>query len=121
MARCAGRRTLQQPRHGVAGQSGCGYIIVVDAEHDSENKTRSRSNQSYHGLKTLLQRHHIKQPDIDVDALDRANEAVHVISGHAKVPDILYVKLKSLAAFDKVAAKQRYNKPGFFKRVFGGR
>lgn len=94
---------------------------MVDAEHDSENKTRSRSNQSYHGLKNLLQRHQIKQPDIDVDALDRANEAVHVISGHAKVPDILYVKLKSLAAFDKVAAKQRYNKPGFFKRVFGGR
>ncbi len=99
---------------------GCGYIIVVDAEHDAENKSRTRSNQSYHGLKTLLQRHHIKQPDIDVDALDRANEAVHVISGNAKVPDILYVKLKSLSAYDKAAAKQRYNKPGFFKSIFGG-
>ncbi len=99
---------------------GCGYIIVVDAEHDAENKTRTRSNQSYHGLKTLLQRHHIKQPSIDIDVLDRANQAVHVISGGAKVPDILYVKLKSLSAFNKVAAKQRYNKPGFFKSIFGG-
>ena len=98
---------------------GCGYIIVVDAEHDPENKVRSRSNQTYHGLKTLLQRHHIKQPDIEPEALDRANEAVHVLSGNAKVPDILYVKLKSLAAFDKVAAKQRYNQPGFLRSLFG--
>jgi hypothetical protein len=97
---------------------GCGYIIVVDAEHDPEDKSRTRSNQAYHGLNTLLERHHIKQPDIDVDALDRANEPVHVISGNAKVPDILYVKLKSLTAFDKVAGKQRYNKPGFLKRLF---
>jgi hypothetical protein len=99
---------------------GCGYIIVVDAEHDPENKTRTRSNQAYHGLKTLMQRHHIKQPSIDLDALDRANEPVHVIAGNTKVPDILYVKLKSLTAYDKAAAKQRYNKPGFFKSLFGG-
>jgi len=98
---------------------GCGYIIVVDAEHDPENKTRTRSNQAYKGLKTLLQRHHIKQPDIDIDQLDRADEAVHVISGQAKVPDVLYVKLKSLAAFDKEASKQRYNKPGFLRSLFG--
>ena len=98
---------------------GCGYIMVVDAEHDPENKSRTRSNQAYHGLKTLLQRHHIKQPDIDITVLDRSNESVHVISGNAKVPDILYVKLKSLTAFDKAAARQRYNKPGFLRSLFG--
>ena len=39
-------------------------------------------------------------------------------SHHIKQPDILYVKLKSLAAFDKVAGKQRYNKPGVLKSLF---
>ena len=97
---------------------GCGYLIVVDAEHDAESKTRTRSNQSYHGLKTLMKRHHIRQPEIDLALLDRANEPVHVISGNSKVPDILYVKLKSVAAFDKIAARQRYNKPGFLKSLF---
>jgi len=35
------------------------------------------------------------------------------------VPDILYVKLKSVAEFDKVAAKKRYNQPGFLRNMFG--
>jgi len=97
---------------------GCGYIIVVDAEHDPENKTKTRSHQAYKGLRTLLQRHHIPQPAIPLDELDRADQAVHVISGNSKVPDILYVKLKSSSAFDKVAAKEKYNKPGFLKTLF---
>jgi hypothetical protein len=29
------------------------------------------------------------------------------------------VKLKSVAAFDKAAAKQRYNRPGFMQNLFG--
>ena len=41
---------------------GCGYIIVVDAEHDVELRDNERSNQKYHGLRTLLRRHHIQGP-----------------------------------------------------------
>jgi len=98
---------------------GCGYIIVVDAEHDPESKTKTRSNQAYSGLKTLLARHHIPQPDIPLATLDRADEAVHVFKGNQKVPDILYVKLKSSVRFDKVASKKKYNQPGFLKNLFG--
>jgi Lysophospholipase catalytic domain len=97
---------------------GCGYIIVVDAEHDPERKTASRSNQKYSGLRTLMTRNHIPQPAVPLAKLDKANEAVHLLTGIDKVPDILYVKLKSSAAFDKVAAKQRYNKPGFMRTLF---
>lgn len=98
---------------------GCGYIILVDAEYDPENRTRTRSNQAYHGLKTLLQRHHIPQPHVPLDQLDTVDEAVHVITGSAKVPDILYVKLKSVTDFNKVAAKRKYNQPGFLTSLFG--
>jgi hypothetical protein len=35
-----------------------------------------------------LERHHINQPDIDVPTFNRANEAVHVITGNTNVPDI---------------------------------
>lgn len=98
---------------------GCGYIIVVDAEHDPENKTNTRSGQRYEGLKTLMKRNHIPQPTIDLDQLDRADEPIHVISGNKKIPDILYIKLKSLSSFDAVAAKKPYNKPGFLKNLFG--
>jgi predicted acylesterase/phospholipase RssA len=97
---------------------GCGYIIVVDAEHDPENKTKTRSNQAYSGLKTLLTRKHIPQPSILMDTLDRANEAVHVFTGNDKVPDILYVKLKSSVQFDKMASRKKYNQPGFLKNLF---
>lgn len=90
----------------------------MDAEHDPENKTRARSNQAYSGLKKLLARNHIPQPNIPLATLDRANEAVHVFKGNQKVPDILYLKLKSSAAFDKAAAKKKYNQPGFLKNLF---
>jgi predicted acylesterase/phospholipase RssA len=97
---------------------GCGYIILVDAEHDPESRTRTRSNQKYEGLRTLMSRNHIPQPAIPVDALDRADEPVHLIAGSAKVPDILYVKLKSWTKFDRFAAAKPYNKPGFLKSLF---
>jgi hypothetical protein len=97
---------------------GCGYMIVVDAEHDPENKTRSRSNQAYSGLKTLLARNHIPQPEMALATLDRADEAVHVFSGNETVPDILYVKLKSSKDFNKAASKKKYNQPGFLKNLF---
>jgi predicted acylesterase/phospholipase RssA len=97
---------------------GCGYIIVVDAEHDPENKTETRSNQAYSGLKTLLTRNHIPQPAIPLDTLDRSDEAVHVFKGNERVPDILYLKLKSSVRFDEVATEKKYNQPGFLKNLF---
>jgi len=98
---------------------GCGYLIVVDAEHDPENKTRTRSHQRYEGLRTLLRRHHIPQPAIDLNVLDRADEPVHVFPGNRKIPDILYIKLKSYSPYDRVASRQPYNRPGFLKNLFG--
>lgn len=98
---------------------GCGYLIVVDAEHDPETKSSKRSNQKYHGLRTLLNRHHIKIPKLTLTKLDRANEAVHVFEGNDKVPDILYIKLKSSSAFDQAARNKPYNKPGFLANLFG--
>ena len=99
---------------------GCGYLIVVDAEYDPETKTRARSNQKYEGLRTLMQRYHIPLPDVPLGTLDRADEPVHYIRGNAQVPDILYVKLKSSGDFDAVAAKEKYNAPGFLQNIFGG-
>ena len=98
---------------------GCGYIILVDAEHDAETKTATRSNQKYHGLRTLLGRHHIKIPKVQLAKLDRANEAVHVFKGNQRVPDILYIKLKSSDGFDAQARKKDYNQQGFLASVFG--
>ena len=98
---------------------GCGYIIVVDAEHDPEHKDKKKSGQKYEGLRTLMGRNHIPQPDFVIQELDAANEPVHLVAGKNTVPDILYVKLKSMAAFDKAAAKQRYNRPGFMQNLFG--
>jgi Lysophospholipase catalytic domain len=98
---------------------GCGYIILVDAEHDPEHKNRKRSGQKYEGLRTLMSRNHIPQPDFVIEKLDEADQPVHLVSGNNTVPDILYVKLKSVSAFDKVAAKQRYNQPGFLQNMFG--
>ncbi|PKN19385.1 MAG: hypothetical protein CVU71_07710 [Deltaproteobacteria bacterium HGW-Deltaproteobacteria-6] len=98
---------------------GCGYIIAVDAEHDPEHGGTKGARQKFEGLRTLMQRNHIPQPDFVVEQLDRVNEPVHLVSGNNKVPDILYVKLKSVAAFDKAAAKARYNQPGFLRNMFG--
>lgn len=101
---------------------GCGHIIVVDAEHDPESKKGTKSNQGYHGLRTLLDRDHIPSPMTErtIARLDRADEAVHEItSSDRSKPDILYIKLKSSRDFDKVAEKEEYNKPGFLQNLFG--
>jgi hypothetical protein len=102
---------------------GCGYIIAIDAEHDPERDPDSNSTdslrQKFSGLRTLMDRNHIPQPTFILKELDRINEPVHLVSGNSKVPDILYVKLKSVAAFDKVAAEKPYNKPGFLRNMFG--
>lgn len=98
---------------------GCGYIIAVDAEHDPEYQSTDGARQKFAGLRTLMQRHHIPLPDFVIEELDRANEPVHLVAGNDKVPDILYVKLKSVAAFDKAAAEKRYNQPGFLRNMFG--
>jgi hypothetical protein len=34
------------------------------------------------------------------------------------VPDVLYLKLKSSAKFEEIAAKKKYNQPGFLKHLF---
>jgi len=104
---------------------GCGYLVVVDAEHDPETKTAARSNQQYSGLRTLLKRHHIRtafgaDPEQVIAGLDEANKPVHLFEGDDTIPDILYVKLKSWDRFDKVAADKPYNQPGFLGRIFGG-
>lgn len=99
---------------------GCGYIIVVDAEHDKEDKDDVSSNQAYHGLRTLVKRHHINtalSEDV-IDRLNRANEPLHVIDAPDGIPDILYIKLKSFDAFDHHAQGQPYNKPGFLQNLF---
>ena len=100
---------------------GCGYIMVVDAEHDREEKDDNRSNQEYHGLKTLLKRHHIHTAlgkDV-INQLDVANKPLHIIDGPEGIPDILYIKLKSYNEFDAIAQDKPYNKPGFLRNLFG--
>lgn len=100
---------------------GCGYIIVVDAEHDPESKRKGKSHQAYSGLRTLIKRNHIPQPIAEetVATLDRADEAVHVIKGTTKTPDILYIKLKSSKEFDKAARRKPYNQNGLLQHLFG--
>ncbi|UVM36041.1 patatin-like phospholipase family protein [Pseudomonas sp. B21-017] len=97
---------------------GCGYIIAIDAEHDPEHKIAGGSRQKFEGLRTLMQRNHIPLPEFVIKKLDRANEPLHLVSGDSKVPDILYIKLKSLAAFNKFAAKRPYNKSSFLRNMF---
>jgi hypothetical protein len=96
---------------------GCGYVILVDAEHDPED---GNGKQKYHGLRTLMARNHIPQPVFKVDeVLNRPDKSVHYVRGAASVPDVLYVKLKSLSGFNKQAAKEPYNQPGFLRNLFG--
>lgn len=102
---------------------GCGYLIVVDAEHDPERPQDDRSGQRYTGLRTLLGRHHIPMPfgdDVEtlIAKLDRRDQLVHEFRGDARVPDVLYVKLKSWDRFDRVAGERPYNQPGFFRHLF---
>lgn len=99
---------------------GCGYIIVVDAEHDKEDKDARRSNQSYHGLKTLIKRHHINtalSEDV-IGQLDEANKPLHVLDASEGIPDILYIKLKSYDKYDHYAQGKPYNQPGFLQNLF---
>ncbi len=99
---------------------GCGYIIVVDAEHDKEEKNDTSCNQDYHGLKTLLKRHHIHTAlggDI-IDRLNKVNRPLHIIDEPDGIPDILYIKLKSCDAFDDYAQNKPYNQPGFLRNLF---
>lgn len=99
---------------------GCGYIIVVDAEHDPEKKDTTHSNQRYQGLRTLLKRHHIPNPigEDMISTFDRVDEALHVIDGNDVIPDVLYIKLKSSSAFNEMARDKEYNQPGFLQNVF---
>jgi len=104
---------------------GCGYLIVVDAEHDPESPTGDRSGQKYEGLRTLLKRNHIATafghaPDAVIEKLDKRNELVHEFRGDATVPDILYIKLKSWDRFDQAFAEKPYNQPGFLRHLMGG-
>lgn len=104
---------------------GCGYLIVVDAEHDPERPEGTRSNQKYTGLRTLMKRNHIRtalghSPDDLISALDVRDQLVHERSGDRTTPDVLYIKLKSWSEFDKAFKDKPYNQPGFLDRMFRG-
>lgn len=104
---------------------GCGYVIVVDAEHDPEHPEGKRSRQKYSGLRELLHRNHIEtafghDADQVIAELDGRGEPVHEFRGDARVPDILYVKLKSWKRFDDAVRARPYNKPGFLQHLRGG-
>lgn len=104
---------------------GCGYIIVVDAEHDPEFRDGDKSGQKYSGLRTLLRRHHIPNPfggdtEAVVAVLDEVNKPIHLFQGDDRMPDILYIKLKSWDRFNEVATQQQYNQPSFLGGLFGG-
>lgn len=99
---------------------GCGYIIVSDAEHDREEKDGARSQQSYHGLRTLLGRKHIPNPITDemIGQLDAVDQPLHVIDGGDGIPSLLYIKLKSSSGFDSFAKPRPYNQAGFLRNLF---
>ena len=102
---------------------GCGYIIIVDAEHDPEDIGGNNSGQKYEGLRTLLKRHHIKTPfsnDTEslIRRLNKKDTMVHQFEGDSRIPDILYIKLKSWSRFDTVAGKEPYNQKSFFSHLF---
>ncbi len=105
---------------------GCGYLIVVDAEHDPECiDDQGRSNQKYAGLRTLMKRNHIEtalghDAELEIARIDVPDEPVHLFkSKDSKIPDILYIKLKSWKKFDTEARKEPYNKPGFLRHLLG--
>ncbi len=99
---------------------GCGQIIVVDAEHDKQKPDETHSGQGYHGLRTLIKRHHIPNPIAEsmIDKLDRINKPLHVFNGGNGIPDILYIKLKSFDKFDDYAREKEYNQRGFLENIF---
>ncbi len=99
---------------------GCSYIIIVDAEHDKQKPDKYRSGQEYHGLKTLIKRHHIPNPIAEdmIDQLDKINEPLHIFKGPDGIPDILYLKLKSFNKFDQYAKEKDYNRPDFLENIF---
>ena len=99
---------------------GCGNIIIVDAEHDKQSPTKTHSGQSYHGLKTLINRHHIPNPIASkmIDQLDEINKPLHIFKGPDGIPDILYIKLKSFNAFNEKARHEQYNQPDFLENIF---
>lgn len=99
---------------------GCGQIIIVDAEHDKQKPDKHHSGQEYHGLKTLIKRHHIPNPIAEnmIEKLDAINEPLHVFDGADGIPDILYIKLKSFDLFDQYAQDKDYNQPGFLENIF---
>jgi hypothetical protein len=98
---------------------GCRYLIVVDAEFDPESKDDKRSHQRYGGLRTLQKRKNVPLPEIAIEELDRADACVHEVRGGPQTPDVLYLKLKSLSAFDAEAGKRSFNRPGFRSHLFG--
>ena len=103
---------------------GCGYLIVVDAEHDPEDPSDGRSGQKYSGLRTLMKRHHIHtafghDAESIIETLDQRNELVHEFRGDKGIPDVLYIKLKSSEAFNEAAKGKPYNQPGFIRHLFG--
>ncbi len=104
---------------------GCGYIVVVDAEHDPERPRDGRSGQRYTGLRELLERHHIPKPfgqdaEAVIAELDARDELVHEFRGDDTIPDVLYIKLKPWTRFDEAAADQPYNQSSFFSHLFRG-
>jgi hypothetical protein len=100
---------------------GCGQIIIVDAEHDKQKPDAKYSGQDYHGLRTLIKRHHIPNPIAEnmIKQLDTINKPLHVFNGSNGIPDILYIKLKSFNEFDDYARLKEYNQPGFLENIFG--
>ncbi|NOR81182.1 MAG: hypothetical protein GQ529_10185 [Methyloprofundus sp.] len=100
---------------------GCGYIIIVDAEHDKQKPSQNYSGQEYHGLKTLIERHHIPNPIVEdmIEQLDTINKPLHIFDGTDSTPSILYIKLKSFDQFDLFAKDKEYNQPNFLENIFG--
>lgn len=103
---------------------GCGYLIVVDAEHDPERPGGERSGQKYEGLRTLLRRSHIDtamghDASAVVNELDARDAPVHEFHGDRTTPDVLYIKLKAWSRFDEAFRDRPYNQPGFLRHVLG--
>jgi len=50
---------------------------------------------------------------------NEADEPLHIIKGKEGIPDILYIKLKSMDEFDNYAKSRPFNQPGFLRNLFG--